>query len=566
MKRFSFCIIILLVATPVHAAVLLYDGFEYSNFLQNSGGADGGLHLTNKPDYCVIPDPPDSCSSPIHPDASCTQSMGPIYSIPDDRCRHALNLGGTGDSFPVVAGSQSYRAYVHASDPDVKGHTGRAELTVRNSTSSGVSLDAPHNSGNGADRWLGFALYVPSQANHTYMNVTFIQWHNDIPGRGEPLLFRLDGGPDHPYYQGYRWQAAGSADGYEKFMEIPADNDFDKWVYWVIHVRFDRDGSDGVIEAWKWTDGQQPTKVIDRQNWVYGYSANSTAPYMKTGITWDNTITDRPQIYYFDEWRIGDSNSSFEEVRPDQGATTSCSTASPQYCTETECGNIGLNWCTDTCQQAACGGATKPPLTIIAPTSQIAYGTTTYTTRLSSGSVACNATFMYSPEQLSVASLDYTDLDRTPDTTGGITHERDMSLSGASFYQYWGCEVDGQEADIVEVHIDVAPAGDPDLPEITDYGPTGTQEYGIDHVYLYVVLSKQGSCKYSQTQGLSYAAMENHFTDSGDAQHYSEPVAIGTYRQTYYARCEDTDGNITGETTITFNPRAQAVVHGGVTR
>jgi hypothetical protein len=89
-----------------------------------------------------------------------------------------------------------------------------------------------------------------------------------------------------------------------------------KWIDWVVHIKYSHTNT-GILEVWK--DGE---KLINRQNTPNTYN-DEKYPYFKFGVykwEWGNAATRR--IIYYDEVRIGNKNSSYDEVKPNKTNNT----------------------------------------------------------------------------------------------------------------------------------------------------------------------------------------------------------------------------------------------------
>jgi hypothetical protein len=83
-----------------------------------------------------------------------------------------------------------------------------------------------------------------------------------------------------------------------------------EWIDWVVHIKFSHTNT-GILEVWMNGD-----KVIDRQNMPNSYN-DEKYPYFKFGVyRWDWGTTTSQRAIFFDEVRIGNGNSSYDEVKP----------------------------------------------------------------------------------------------------------------------------------------------------------------------------------------------------------------------------------------------------------
>ena len=163
--------------------------------------------------------------------------------------------------------------------------------------------------------WYGFSQYFPYTYSTDSTEEVVGQWH-DIPDDNETAARS----PSNQISTGNgrlkwttRWdsrsiQTNNITEGYfEKDLgEIPKN----KWIDWVVHIKFSNTNT-GIIEVWM--DG---VKVIDRQNLPNSYN-HEKYPYFKFGVyrwEWGTSVTQR--VIYYDEVRVGNKNSSYDEVKP----------------------------------------------------------------------------------------------------------------------------------------------------------------------------------------------------------------------------------------------------------
>src|SRR3989344_1283684 len=101
--------------------------------------------------------------------------------------------------------------------------------------------------------------------------------------------------------------------------------------------------------------------------------------------------------------------------------------------------------------------------------------------------------------------------------------------------------------------------GGPDVtaPTISSPLPSGVLAYGTTSATISVATDESATCRYSTTN-VDYALMANTFTTTGGTAHSATVSGLtngGSYN--YYARCNDTSGNVnTASTTISFSVNA----------
>jgi hypothetical protein len=200
------------------------------------------------------------------------------------------------------AGNSSGRFEINSTDPKQSGGI-RAEMTQR--------LDLV-----GKERWYGFSQYFPASYVSDSTPELAGQWH-DQPDEGEsagrtPSNFIMIRNDRFIWYLSWDADAITYNNSPDGFMEIdlgPVPKD--QWIDWVVHIKFAYDNT-GILEVWK--NGE---KVIDRPNLPNSYN-DTKLPYFKLGIyKWDwNGSSVNQKVMYWDEVRIGNENSNYDEVKP----------------------------------------------------------------------------------------------------------------------------------------------------------------------------------------------------------------------------------------------------------
>ncbi len=170
------------------------------------------------------------------------------------------------------------------------------------------------------ERWYGYSVYMPANKmaddNET---IVFSQWHG-VPGPGEehtvpPLAFYLE--PNNQVKVYYRASnvaitKAGQAPTSQKIIRLGSAT-YDKWVDYVVHVKWDATNSTGILEIWQ--DGKQ---VANEQNINIGYP-EKYKPYWKAGIyAWTGKSKYAERVLYYDDVRVGNATSTYETVKPGQ--------------------------------------------------------------------------------------------------------------------------------------------------------------------------------------------------------------------------------------------------------
>lgn len=168
-----------------------------------------------------------------------------------------------------------------------------------------------------SERWYGFSMYLPSStmANDDQL-VNIMQWH-DLPDAGyegtvPPIALELH--PDNSL----NLYCRASNKPITKFMQHPTSQKkislgltpFDRWVDFVVHVKWDATGKTGVLQIW-----QDGVLKVDEQNISLGYP--KTRPYWKFGLyCWTGKASHAERTMYYDDIRIGGPNADYDVVKP----------------------------------------------------------------------------------------------------------------------------------------------------------------------------------------------------------------------------------------------------------
>jgi len=171
------------------------------------------------------------------------------------------------------------------------------------------------------ERWYGYSVYMPSAAMANDPEpLIFSQWHG-YPDDGvshtvPPLCFTLKG--DNDVELAY----TASSKPITKVMQTPTSSkvtivgkaQYDQWVDYVVHVKWDPTGKEGVLQVW-----MNGVLKVDEHNIAIGYP-EKRKPYWKIGVyCWSGKSKYNERVLYYDETRVGDAASSYEAVRPGNG-------------------------------------------------------------------------------------------------------------------------------------------------------------------------------------------------------------------------------------------------------
>ena len=171
------------------------------------------------------------------------------------------------------------------------------------------------------ERWYGYSTYLPSasMANDTEP-VIISQWHG-VPNDGvshtvPPMAISLDAG--NKLTLTYRASSAPIV----KAMQHPTSQTiidlgpagYDKWVDYVVHVKWDATGKTGVLQVW-----QDGVLKVNEQHISIGYP-ELQQPYWKVGLyAWTGKSTHRERVVFCDEVRIGGATADYNSVKPGRG-------------------------------------------------------------------------------------------------------------------------------------------------------------------------------------------------------------------------------------------------------
>lgn len=171
------------------------------------------------------------------------------------------------------------------------------------------------------ERWYGFAIYldtfVPPPAGNDGTVVS--QWHTnkdecDVPKSPHLTLYITNGGV-------WRVKQIWDANACSK-VNNPNTQVWDlgaistgAWVDWVVYAKWSYN-SDGVLKIWK--DGQLVVDDTGPNTWNDQNQEFHNIGFYHSWWTVQAPSPDHTLIAYYDNWRIGNSTSSFADVDPSQ--------------------------------------------------------------------------------------------------------------------------------------------------------------------------------------------------------------------------------------------------------
>ena len=210
-------------------------------------------------------------------------------------------------SSPIRHGAQALKLVLdREAHRDKKGH--RTDFWIR-----GMSRSFRM----GQDYWYGFSTYWPGTWRADTQSELFVQWIPVERGSGGPALAIYVYGEQYRIKK--RWSAEASA--YRNLWRGDVAADRGTWIDWVFHVKWSPT-EDGTVQVWR--NGKKIVSDTGRNSGPGEY-----APYFKFGIykwPWKQDSEAAPstvsrRVLYFDEIRIGNSETGFEAVSPPrQGA------------------------------------------------------------------------------------------------------------------------------------------------------------------------------------------------------------------------------------------------------
>jgi hypothetical protein len=167
---------------------------------------------------------------------------------------------------------------------------------------------------NGAERWYGFSILLPSSS---YGQVDprsaeiLAQWHHAANTGSPPLALGVLNGR---WTIWQHWKVSGSDPIETGRWTDPTAHALGQWTDWVVHVTWSS-GSTGSVEVWK--NGQLVYDVNGKNK-----DADDPGVYMKFGIyKWDwnsnptRSVVDS-RVLFHDALRIADHTGSYASVAP----------------------------------------------------------------------------------------------------------------------------------------------------------------------------------------------------------------------------------------------------------
>jgi len=235
---------------------------------------------------------------------------------------------------PVRFGTYSMRAYLHRTESPT---AYRTMVVVRADDQTPFLPRIPHTDFHFdifGEYWIGFSIHVQSDLVSDPPELTDVVFQvQRTPDAGpyyrQPCVALAidtleEGGELVDYWRIWRlWDTRQSDPGkpyeYTEWfqMMLPMDPaDIGGWTDWVFHIIWDwHNNGDGLLQAWR--------NGVEVLNVEGGNCSNEIikGPYMSFGeYKWawrDETETNsESRLFYFDQFRIGDSTASYDDVKP----------------------------------------------------------------------------------------------------------------------------------------------------------------------------------------------------------------------------------------------------------
>ncbi|WP_297381985.1 polysaccharide lyase [Spirosoma sp.] len=168
------------------------------------------------------------------------------------------------------------------------------------------------------ERWYGYSSYMPSSSMaDDDQTVIVTQWHGQPdpgfedtvppvaisvePGNKLQLVYRAMNKPIVRSMQGPTSQV---------YKDLGAAI-FDKWVDYVVHIKWDPIGYKGILQVW-----QNGELKINEQGIQIGYM-QELKPFWKAGLyCWTGKSKYAEKVIYYDEMRIGNAIAGYDAVKP----------------------------------------------------------------------------------------------------------------------------------------------------------------------------------------------------------------------------------------------------------
>lgn len=167
------------------------------------------------------------------------------------------------------------------------------------------------------ERWHGYSSFMPSATMADDDQIAIVsQWHGVAdPGFEDsvpPLRIEVKSNRLQLVY-------VASSKPIVKLLQTPTSHkeidlgpvSYDRWVDYVVHVKWDSNGNTGVLQVW-----QDGVLKVNEQNINIGYP-QIRKPYWKVGLyCWTGKSKHTERTIYCDEVRIGGASANYDAVKP----------------------------------------------------------------------------------------------------------------------------------------------------------------------------------------------------------------------------------------------------------
>ncbi|QIP16694.1 hypothetical protein G8759_30655 [Spirosoma aureum] len=167
------------------------------------------------------------------------------------------------------------------------------------------------------ERWYGYSSYMPSSsmANED-QTVIVSQWHGHPDAGFEdsipPLCIEIKSNDMQLVYSASNKPIIKPLQSPTSMKRIDLGAAiFDRWVDYVVHVKWDPIGKTGQLQVW-----QDGVLLVNEQAISIGYIQNHK-PFWKIGLyCWTGKSIYDEKVMYYDEARVGGPSANYDAVKP----------------------------------------------------------------------------------------------------------------------------------------------------------------------------------------------------------------------------------------------------------
>lgn len=233
----------------------------------------------------------------------------------------------TGKEVPIRSGNYSVRMHIDYSK-DYSGFQGGKDKPRNDLNKYPTEWRLEYNK----DYWMALSVFLPADWKDDYSNnhEVLMQLHNQ--GGGPPIIELVIRGTTWDFDNNWDPKKTvydSSTVTHKKIYSKPISNDKGKWTDWAMKFRLCSEPKcDGVIKIYK----NGVLELTYRGPNAYKIDPNK-GPFFSVNLykgAWKKNPTKvKKRTIYFDEFRLGLSNSSLEEVSPPEAAQPEASPPSP---------------------------------------------------------------------------------------------------------------------------------------------------------------------------------------------------------------------------------------------